>query len=125
MRSPDAVGPALIRFAAVAAIATASIAACAQMDEAAYPEPGDPGRGAKLVQERCSSCHAVGREGRSRYPAAPPLRTLHKKYDVEGLAEAFAEGILVHHKGEKPMPEFVLTPEEIDDLIAYLRTLED
>lgn len=87
-------------------------------------EPGDAGRGLALVEARCSSCHAVGKAGDSPYPAAPPLRTLHMKYDVEGLAEAFAEGILVGHRGPQQMPEFVLTPEEIDDLIAYLKSFE-
>jgi mono/diheme cytochrome c family protein len=45
------------------------------------------------------------------------------KYDVEGLAEALAEGIIVGNTGERQMPEFVLSPEEIDDLIAYLKSL--
>ncbi len=113
-----------IHCAVLAAVAV-FVSACVQTEELTYAEAGDVARGEKLVQERCSSCHAVGREGASPYPAAPQLRTLHKKYDVEGLAEAFAEGILVLHKGERPMPEFVLTPDEIDDLIAYLKSFED
>jgi mono/diheme cytochrome c family protein len=86
-------------------------------------EPGSVARGRAFVKEHCSSCHAVGRTGRSPYHPAPPLRALNAKYDVEGLAEAFAEGIIVGHKGEKQMPEFVLQPDEIDDLIAYLKWL--
>jgi cytochrome c len=93
--------------------------------DAAKPaiEPGSVARGRAFVKERCSSCHAIGRAGRSPYRPAPPLRTLNTKYDVEGLAEAFAEGIIVGHKGERQMPEFVLQPNEIDDLIAYLKSL--
>ena len=87
-------------------------------------EPGDIDRGRAFVEEHCSSCHAVGRVGNSPYRPAPPLRTLNRKYDVEGLAEAFAEGIIVGHKGERQMPEFVLQPDEIDDLIAYLKSLK-
>jgi mono/diheme cytochrome c family protein len=96
------------------------------MADAAKPavEPGSVARGREFVKEHCSSCHAVGRTGRSPYRPAPPLRTLNDKYDVEGLAEAFAEGIIVGHKGEKQMPEFVLQPNEIDDLIAYLKSLK-
>lgn len=93
-------------------------------DEFAFEEPGDVARGQALVEARCSGCHAVGATGDSPYPAAPPLRALHMKYDVEGLAEAFAEGILVGHRGQQQMPEFVLAPEEIDDLIAYLKSFE-
>ena len=91
---------------------------------APYPEPGDPAAGRAFAQENCSTCHAVGETGASPYAPAPPLRTLHEKYDVEGLAEAFAEGILVGHKGPKKMPEFVLSPQEIDDLLAYLKSFE-
>lgn len=91
---------------------------------AASEEPGDAEAGRAFAEARCSSCHAVGETGASPYAPAPPLRTLHQKYNVEGLAEAFAEGILVGHKGPAQMPEFVLTPEEIDDLIAYLKSFE-
>jgi mono/diheme cytochrome c family protein len=88
------------------------------------PEPGNGKAGRAFAQKNCSTCHAVAATGASPYAPAPPLRTLHEKYDVEGLAEAFAEGILVGHKGPKQMPEFVLTPEEIDDLLAYLKSFE-
>lgn len=91
---------------------------------APYPEPGNVAQGRDLAQANCSACHAVGQAGTSPYAAAPPFRTLHQKYDVEGLAEAFAEGILVGHKGEKQMPEFVMTADQIDDLIAYLKSLK-
>lgn len=87
-------------------------------------EPGSIARGRAFVKTHCSACHAVGHTGRSPYRPAPPLRTLNNKYDVEGLAEAFAEGIIVGHKGERQMPEFVLQPNEIDDLIAYLKSLK-
>jgi cytochrome c len=87
-------------------------------------EPGDVERGRAFAKEHCSACHAIGRSGRSPYHPAPPLRALNAKYDVEGLAEAFAEGIIVGHKGEKQMPEFVLQPNEIDDLLAYLKSLK-
>jgi mono/diheme cytochrome c family protein len=49
---------------------------------------------------------------------------LHERYDVEALAEALAEGIIVGHTGDRQMPQFVLSPAEIDDLLAYLKSLE-
>ncbi|MEQ1867365.1 MAG: cytochrome c [Micropepsaceae bacterium] len=118
-----------MRTLLICMLLTAGLAGCMQpidmvSTHIAYDERGDPAAGRRFVEERCSSCHAVGPTGASPYAPAPPLRTLHEKYDVEGLAEAFAEGILVGHKGEKQMPEFVLTPEEIDDLIAYLKSFE-
>jgi mono/diheme cytochrome c family protein len=59
--------------------------------------------------------------GESRLPAAPAFRDLHRRYPVEQLAEAFAEGISTGHAA---MPEFQFTPAQINDLIAYLKTLE-
>ena len=82
-------------------------------------------RGQQFVDKNCATCHAVGFEGPSPYAPAPPFRTLHERYDVGDLAEAFAEGIIVPHKGGgREMPEFMLEPQQIDDLIAYLRSLE-
>ena len=81
-------------------------------------------RGRAFVQRHCATCHAVGRTGASPYTPAPPFRTLHKRYDVEALAEALAEGIVVGHGGARQMPQFKLSPAEIDDLLAYLKSLE-
>jgi mono/diheme cytochrome c family protein len=81
-------------------------------------------RGRALVERNCATCHAVGRSGSSPYAPAPPFRTLHERYDVEALAEAFAEGIIVGHDGARQMPNFRLEPPQIDDLIAYLKSLE-
>lgn len=94
------------------------LAAVASPAEAA----GNRARGEFLARENCSTCHAVGPVGVSPYPLAPPFRTLPKKYDVDGLAEALAEGIVVGNTGARQMPAFVLSVEEIDDLIAYLKS---
>lgn len=77
-------------------------------------------RGNALVRANCARCHAIGAAGESPLPQAPPFRTLHRRYPVENLAEAFAEGIRAAHR----MPEFRLEPGQIEDLIAYLKSLE-
>ncbi len=92
----------------------------------AAPEPsraadGDPALGLTLAQEWCAKCHATGRYGDSPLAIAPPFRELHKRYDVEDLAESLAEGILVGHP---TMPSFRFDPDQIDNLIAYLKSLE-
>lgn len=78
-------------------------------------------RGETIVQTYCAQCHAVGKTGSSALSVAPPLRDLHKLYPVEHLEEAFAEGITTGHP---EMPRFQLEPDQIDDLIAYLKSLE-
>lgn len=80
-------------------------------------------RGEALAVRRCAACHATGVSGASPNAKAPPLREVGKRYPVENLEEAFAEGILVAHDG--PMPPFAFEPDEIQDLIAYLRKLQD
>lgn len=77
--------------------------------------------GQRLAQRNCGMCHAIGRQGDSPYPAAPPFRTLSKRYPVENLQEALAEGILTGHPA---MPEFRFSPSEIEDLIAYLSSIQ-
>jgi cytochrome c len=78
---------------------------------------GDPQKGKAFVEERCARCHAVGREGESTLPIAPPFRTLASKYPLESLEESLAEGIVTGHPS---MPEFELDPDQISDLIAWL-----
>ncbi|HEX2509512.1 MAG TPA: cytochrome c, partial [Microvirga sp.] len=84
-------------------------------------QSGRAQRGQTLVQTHCAGCHAVGRVGESPLPIAPPFRTLHTRYPVENLAEALAEGITTGHPS---MPEFRLDAAQINDVIAYLKTLE-
>jgi cytochrome c len=81
-------------------------------------------RGRAYAQRHCATCHAIGLTGLSPYAPAPPFRTLHERYDVEALAEALAEGMIVGHGGARQMPQFTLSPAEIDDLLAYLKSLE-
>lgn len=78
-------------------------------------------RGETIARTYCARCHAIGRAGASPIEEAPPFRTLHKRYPVSDLAEALAEGITTGHPS---MPEFRLEPDEADNLIAYLKTLE-
>ena len=78
-------------------------------------------QGKAAYEANCASCHAIDRSSESPLKAAPPFRTLHKRYPVEALAEALAEGISTGHPA---MPEFSLAPAQIGDLIAFLKTLE-
>jgi cytochrome c len=78
-------------------------------------------RGRTFVQTNCSQCHAIGRIGESPLKVAPPFRELHKRYPVESLAEALSEGIVTGHPS---MPQFRLDVAQINDLLAYLKSLE-
>lgn len=78
-------------------------------------------RGQSILMGNCAHCHAIGKAGPSPLAKAPPFRDLHRKYPVEHLAEALAEGISTRHA---EMPVFVFEPPEINAIIAYLKSLE-
>ena len=78
-------------------------------------------RGRVLVQANCATCHAVAEADVSKVAAAPAFRDLHKKYPVENLQEALGEGIAVGHPA---MPEFKMSPQQVQDVIAYLKLLD-
>ena len=78
-------------------------------------------RGKNFVVTNCSRCHSVDKVTPSPLKIAPPFRDLHKKYPIETLQEALAEGISTGHP---TMPEFRLEPDQINDVLAYLKSLE-
>jgi mono/diheme cytochrome c family protein len=109
MRNPVAIGLVLITvWVMLAGTANAQISPGAQ-------------RGRTFAQANCASCHAIDKVSASPLKIAPEFRTLHLRYPVENLQEAFAEGISTGHPN---MPAFQLDPGQISDLISYLKTLE-
>jgi cytochrome c len=78
-------------------------------------------RGLAFVRTNCAHCHAIDKVSPSPLRAAPPFRTLHTRYPIETLAEAFAEGIVTGHPS---MPEFKLDPDQIHNLLSFLKSLE-
>lgn len=78
-------------------------------------------RGFTLVRTNCARCHAIDKVSASPLKIAPPFRTLHEHYPVETLEESLAEGIVTGHP---TMPEFRLDPGQVNDVIAYLKSLE-
>ncbi|MBL8542406.1 MAG: cytochrome c [Hyphomonadaceae bacterium] len=112
-------------LAALAALLT--LGACAHAPAPAAEAPalqrsGDVAAGFRLAEANCSTCHAIGPTGESRHPMAPPFRTLSRDYPVNTLEEAFAEGILVGHPA---MPQFSLSPRDIDDLLSYIQSVQE
>ncbi len=78
-------------------------------------------RGKTFALNNCARCHSVDRVTQSPLKIAPPFRNLHKRYPIETLAESLAEGI---QTGHPTMPEFQLDPDQIHDLLSYMKSLE-
>jgi mono/diheme cytochrome c family protein len=77
--------------------------------------------GRRLAETMCAGCHAIGVEGDSRQPIAPPFRELSERYPINQLEEAFGEGILVGHP---MMPTYQFSEAQIDALIAYIQSIQ-
>ena len=78
-------------------------------------------RGKTFALVNCARCHSIDRATPSPLRIAPPFRNLHDRYPVEQLGEALAEGFVTGHP---TMPEFRLDPDQIHDLLSYLKSLE-
>lgn len=104
--------------------ALGAFAACLAMSPSAMLAQGDIENGRDIAERLCARCHAISGPGPSPVGQAPLFSQFERKWPVEFLAEAFAEGIATGH-GPVRMPQFVFTPEEIDDLLAYLKSVQE
>lgn len=98
----------------------AALGCLALMPATAMAQPSPVEQGRQALESRCSRCHAIGPEGESTHAAAPAFREIVKRYPPEDLEESLAEGIT---SGHPDMPEYILSPEEIGAVVAYLNTL--
>jgi mono/diheme cytochrome c family protein len=78
--------------------------------------------GKSLVETNCSQCHGVSLKDKSKHDKAPVFRSLAKRYPIEALEEAFAEGI---YSGHPDMPVFQATPEQVAAIVAYISSIQD
>jgi mono/diheme cytochrome c family protein len=85
---------------------------------------GQVEEGQRIAERLCAGCHTISGQAPSPLAAAPPFALIGRKYPVSHLAEALAEGIVTGH-GPVRMPEFVFEPDEIDDLLAYLESVQE
>ena len=112
----------LMLAAAAAFLAVASVRAA---------EPGDIVAGRRIAQANCGGCHAVD-AGPSPYADAPPFRRLYRRYRPGHLDPLLAEGMLAPSdmadesgKAYHPrMPSVSLDADQIDQLKAYLKSLD-
>lgn len=113
----------MLRHLTMILVGSAALAACSAASAGSEPAPrqGDSAieRGRRLAAANCAQCHAVGTAGESAHPKAPPFRLLPERYPTN-LEEALTEGVAIGHP---EMPPAGLDSRQIDDLVAYLRSL--
>ena len=78
-------------------------------------------RGQAIAERLCARCHSIRDQGDSPMGLAPPFRDLAKRYPIEHLAEALAEGIITGHPA---MPAFTFEPRDIEALLSYISSLQ-
>ena len=98
------------------------IAVAASGTSLAEDLPGDPTLGRQLADGVCSACHKVekgmdesGRDG------APSFQTIADNPTMTPLAIRF----ILQSTQKQNMPNLILTADETDDIIAYIRGLDD
>ena len=105
-------------------IALAVLTGCAAVKGDAVPSAGNPGpaqRGMAFVERACAGCHAVGASSHSPQSHAPPFWWVGQQVEADGLKLVLAE--LAQH-GHVEMPPIYMTPDEIEDIAAYIGTLQ-
>ena len=89
---------------------------------AAAQRKGDPTKG-KVVFEACAPCHNVDSDARKM---GPSLKGLFRKAKLENGKKVTEENVRSQINTEgRQMPHYqdILSDQEKDDLIAYLKTL--
>jgi mono/diheme cytochrome c family protein len=99
----------------LAAMVTGSaVPAFAQISPAAQ-------RGQTFVRIHCAQCHSIDPVSESPLKIAPPFRELHLKFPLESLRRRLSEGITATHP---TMPQFRLEPDQLNDVMEYLQSLQ-
>ena len=79
----------------------------------------DARRGRALAEQRCSECHAIAPDEAAGDPAAPDFA------DIAKEPSATAYSLRVFLRVPHPtMPNFVLDPDDIDDIVSYIVSLK-
>ncbi len=95
--------------------------ALAPLASSALAQGGDPAAGARLVRADCAACHAVGADPDTRSPDPRAPRFL----DVARMPSTTELSIKVFlRSSHRNMPNFILSPEEIDGIASYILSLK-
>ena len=95
---------------------------CAAFGVLALPAKAQTG-GEALYKAKCAGCHGADGKGETTVGKANNVRDLGSA-DVQGQSDEAIAAIINNGKGKMPAYGKSLKPEQIKDLVAYLRTLK-
>ena len=86
----------------------------------AQEAPGDPAAGRRLAEQVCAACHAIpGREPAREARGVRPLQALAADPAVTGMA------LTAYLRSQHPpMPNFMLDEQQLNDVVAYILSLQ-
>jgi mono/diheme cytochrome c family protein len=95
--------------------------AVAALPAFATASPASVGRGQRLAETHCRSCHTIAGSKASPVTGAPPFAQLQQLNPGRSLDEIFADGMA---SGHPPMPSFAASSEQLQDLLDYIRSVQ-
>ena len=98
-----------------------ALAACQTSPPATGSAPAEA-RGEALARSSCAGCHAIGRQGSSPNPKAPPFALIVNQQDLN--AATLSTWLRDAHNYPREM-DFSVDAGEVDELVAYMLTLRD
>ena len=105
------------RWFALGIVLVQSLVGLASSAEA---QTADSGAGAAYAQKVCAKCHAIDRTGISPELTAPPLKDV---ANTPGMTET---ALTVWLRTSHPtMPNIIVEPADMDNVIAYILSLKD
>ena len=103
-------------------ILTIALSCVAAMSPFAGPARSQSG-GEALYKTKCAACHGPDGKGETAIGKASKLRDLGSA-DVQKQSEEELTGIISTSKGKMPAYAKSLKPEQIKDLVAFIRTFK-
>lgn len=98
----------------------AAQSAAAELDPG--PRASEAARhGAALAEANCALCHAVGIDGESTHPKAPPFWFMSHHREVDTIAKMLLEKSGPKHSD---MPNFQITKKQANDLAAWIAWIQ-
>jgi mono/diheme cytochrome c family protein len=96
-----------------------SVLAAAALANSASASPASIERGRRLAEAHCKTCHALTGDKPGPVAGAPPFAEIQNRAPGRSLDEIFAGALA---SGHPPMPRFVGSPEQQQDLLDYIRS---
>lgn len=101
----------------------ATIVAAAALSFFGAPAHADADAGAALFKTKCAACHGADGKGETAMGKANKLRDLGSA-DVQKQSDDELAAIITNGKVKMPAYGKSLKPEQIKDLLAYIRALK-